>query len=293
MSVRRMSGDRLFGLVNGLFLVLVAMVCFLPIWYALNSSILPFKAYLKDPTHLLPLGFTLDSYRDALRDASVWRSFANGLLVMLGTVILALCTTITSAYTLTRKQLPGRRILVCIFLIPMFFGGGLIPTYLVWKQLHLLNSLWGLMLAGCLNGYWMLILKATMDGLPESLEESARIDGAHDFQVVWYIMIPLCKATLACIALMVGVGTWNEFFWAQIVMVDPSKYTFMVYLRQLFTRISILQGTGAASAVGGVPTATITFQMAIVCIGVMPIVIIYPLVQRYFVKGIMMGAIKA
>lgn len=292
MAVRRNAADRVFGLVNGLFLSMVAVACFLPIWHTLNTSILPFKDYLKDPTHLLPLGFTLDSYRDALRDPSVWRSFFNGLFVTLGTVTLAFYTTLTSAYALTRKQLPARRLLVLLFLIPMFFGGGLIPTYLVWRQLHLTNKLWGLMLAGCLNGYWMLILKATMDGLPESLEESARMDGANDIQVVWYLMIPLCKATLACIALMVGVGKWNEFFWAQIVMQDPAKYTFMVYLRSLFARIATLQGTGA-SQISGVPTTTVSYQMAIVILGIVPVVIAYPLVQRYFVKGIMMGAIKA
>ena len=291
MAGKSFAGDRLFGFFNGFFLILIAVICIMPIWYTFNISILPYTDYLKDPTHLKPLGITLINYENALHNPAVWRAFGNGVFVLTGTVVLALFTCIVSAYILTRKKLPGRRFFVLLFIIPMFFGGGLVPTYLVWKQLHLTNSLWGLMLAGCLNGYWMLILKATMENLPDGIEESARMDGANDLEIIWYIMIPLSKATLACIALMVGVGKWNEFFWAQIVMQDPAKYTFMVYLRSMFARVSALQSTAGAGLI--LQSNTVSYQMAIVIIGLLPILVIYPLVQRYFVKGILVGAIKA
>ena len=274
------------------FMILVGVICFLPIWYAINVSILPYKDYVADSIHLLPRGFTLYNYIKPIQsDPFLIKSFENGLLVTTGTVLLTLFTTIISAFVLTRSKMAGRRIYSLLFVIPMFFGGGLIPTYLLYQKLGLLNSLGGLMFYGCLTPYWMLILKATMESIPPALEESAFLDGANEFQVLWYVMIPLCRATLACICLMIGVYKWNEFFWAQIVMQDPAKYTFQVYLRNLFAKIAVISNITVNT---GEDYSTMTgVRMAITMIGIIPVIVAYPLVQRYFVKGIMMGSIKA
>jgi putative aldouronate transport system permease protein len=292
MIVAKSVGDKVFNAVNMFILGIVGLVFLVPLVYALVVSVEPYKAYVSDPMHLFPRGFTLQYYSSALTDPALIRAFANGILVTAGNVLLLLATTSLGAFVLSRKDMPGRKLISMIFIFPMFFSGGLIPTYLLYKDLHLVNSLFGLMLYGCTSTFWMLILKANMEDIPDSLAESARIDGAREAVVLRHVYLPLSRAPLACIGLMGGVWKWNEFFWAQIAMQDPKLYTFQVYLRNMFSRVSVSQRANLGM-LGSQLQTTVGLQMAIVVIGIVPVLAAYPLIQKYFVSGMRIGAIKA
>jgi ABC-type sugar transport system, permease component len=292
MIVAKSRNDRIFNAINLSLLAILGLVFLVPLIYSLVVSLEPYKEYVKDPVHLWPRGFTLSYYSSAISDPALLRAFVNGILATAGNVVLLLVTTSLGAFMLSRKDLPGRKLISMIFIFPMFFSGGLIPNYLLYKDLHLVNSLFGLMLYGCTSTFWMLMLKANMEDIPDSLAESARIDGAREAAVLRHVYIPLSKAPLACIGLMGGVWKWNEFFWAQIVMQDPKLYTFQVYLRNLFSRVSVSQRANLGMLSEQLQT-TVGLQMAIVVIGIVPVIAAYPFIQRYFVSGMRIGAIKA
>jgi putative aldouronate transport system permease protein len=292
MPVARSTSDRAFGAFNYALLTLVGLIYVFPAVFTLTVSLESYASFVKNPMHLLPGGLTLQYYQTALVDPTLLRSFFNSVVVVAGNVLLLLLTSTLGAFVLSRRDMPGRRFFGLFFLVPMFFGGGLIPNYLLYRDLGLINSLFGLMLYGCYSTYWMLVLKANMEDIPASLAESARIDGATEAKVLWHIYVPLSQAPLACIGLMGGVWKWNEFFWAQIMMQDPMNYTFQVFLRNMFSRTTMIQ-QGMFGGMADQMQTTLGIQMAIVVIGILPVIVAYRFIQKYFTAGLRTGAIKA
>ncbi|MGI5854954.1 MAG: carbohydrate ABC transporter permease [Candidatus Merdivicinus sp.] len=278
-----------FDIFNIVFIVLVGLVIFIPMWYIFIISTSTYSAYINDPFHLIPTSFTLQEYQRALLKSkeiltSLWASVR---ITVTGTLISMLLTTI-GGYALSKDGLPGRKILFRIFIVTMFFSGGLAPSYILITKLHMTNTIWALTIPGAISTYNMILMKNFFTSIPPSLEEAAKIDGYNDLQILFRIVLPLSKPVLAAISLFYAVGYWNDYFSAILYSSSQDLMPFQMYLRNLII-------VNAAAAKAGVETgisAYEQFKMAVVIVGIVPVVAIYPFVQKYFTKGIVLGAVK-
>lgn len=247
---------------------------------------------------ILPTTFNFEAYKYILGNSGVIRAFLVSVCVVLvGTFISLLMTTIT-AYALSRKGLPGKNVIMGFITFTMLFGGGLIPWYLVVRDLGLINSYWSLILPSAMNAFYMIIMLTFFREFPESLEESAKIDGANDWIILTRIVLPTAGPVLATIGLFYAVDRWNDWFTPMLFLTDPTKWPLQTFTQQLLTNASmVLQGTvgaGGASSVitSKIPIMTDSLKMAVIIVGIVPIILVYPFLQKYFTKGVMIGSIK-
>jgi putative aldouronate transport system permease protein len=269
-------------------------VTFYPFWDQLILSISPRNEALKAGFRFYTLFPTLEAYRNALGSNEIIRSFGNTVVrVVLGTLVSVGLAALT-AYPLTKREMPFSRLITFFFLFTMYFGGGLIPTYLLIKDLGLMNRIWALILPGAVSAYNLIVMRSFIDTLPQSLEESARIDGASYFTIWRRIVLPLSKPVLATITLWVAVGHWNAYFDAMIYMHDRSKYTLPVVLRRILleNQLERFLPVGSAALLAQVVPTPETTKAAIVMISTIPIICVYPFLQKYFTKGVLLGAVK-
>ncbi len=241
----------------------------------------------------LPLDFSLASYKTIMSYKSLWIGYANTIFyVIVGTAINIVMTTL-AAYALSRKNVMFSTAITFMITFTMFFGGGLIPTYLNIQRLGLLNTRWALLLPGAMSAYNFIIMRTAFKEVPESLEESARIDGAQDFTILLKIMVPLCKPVIAVMLLYYGVGHWNSWFSAMIYLRNRNLYPLQLVLREILITNSTMAEFEFISAQGDeVEPIAINIKYAIIVVATVPILTIYPVLQKYFVKGVMIGAIK-
>ena len=278
-----------FDIFNIVFIVLVGLVIFIPMWYIFIISTSTYSAYINDPFHLIPTSFTLQEYQRALLKSkeiltSLWASVR---ITVTGTLISMLLTTI-GGYALSKDGLPGRKILFRIFIVTMFFSGGLAPSYILITKLHMTNTIWALTIPGAISTYNMILMKNFFTSIPPSLEEAAKIDGYNDLQILFRIVLPLSKPVLAAISLFYAVGYWNDYFSAILYSSSQDLMPFQMYLRNLI----IVNAAAAKAVVETGISAYEQFKMAVVIVGIVPVVAIYPFVQKYFTKGIVLGAVK-
>jgi putative aldouronate transport system permease protein len=237
-----------------------------------------------------PIAATLSAYEYILAEPLFWTSYVNTFIYTFGGTFVSLLIIVPGAYALSRPQLIGRRFFNLFVAFTMWFNAGLIPFFLNMRDLNLMDSYWGLIIAFACNAFNIILLRNFFEAIPQSFEEAARMDGANEFQVLWKVFIPLSKPALATIILFCMVARWNGFFWAMIVLKDEQKIPLQVYLRQVIATLSDDEEFGLQVMNFSYSGETVT--AAIMVCSIIPVLIFYPFIQKYFNKGIMLGGVK-
>ncbi|AWB45503.1 ABC transporter permease [Paenibacillus sp. CAA11] len=289
-SLRKESlGSRIFTVINNALLVIIALACLLPFINIIASSFATTDEVMAKRFILFPTTFSLDAYKYILSTPTIFRGLGVSVGVTIVGTVVSMALTSLMAYALSRKYLQGRNFINFIVVFSMLFSGGMIPTFLVVKGAGLIDSYWSLILPVAINAFNMIIMRNFFQALPESLEESAKIDGSTDFGVFFKIMLPLALPSIATISLFYAVAYWNTYMNAILYITDSAKWPIQVLLRQIVIVSSGMQAeTGSVEVV---PPAQ-TIKMAVIVITTVPMLLAYPFVQKHFVKGAMLGAVK-
>lgn len=292
MSTMRKSKQDIFvDFIVYLTLILLALSTLYPFINIIAKAFSGYSANSAGRVTVVPIDFQVDTFLGVIASGSYLKSLFVSARVAIAGTILGLLVSGMAAYALSRKRLRGRKGLTVMFVFTMMFSGGMIPGYILMSNLHLLNTIWVLFVPGAINVYNMLILKSSFEGLPESLEESAKIDGATNMRIFFSIMLPISLPTIAAISLFFAVGYWNEYWGALMYITSNDLKPLQLYLLDVINRASdVLSGGVDASlsmkdSVEGVRAATILAST-------IPILFVYPFLQNYFVKGIMIGSVK-
>lgn len=291
-AVKRSRGERTFGVFNYIFFILLCLIMVYPFWHVVMMSLSSVEATAKGGIFMWPKGFNLDTYTQVFKDSSIWSGYFTTILVTVAGTFLGTLFTATTAYPLSKKELPFAKTMLLLVLFTMLFSGGMIPGYLLMKNLRLIDNRWALILPGLISAYNVMIMKSFFLTIPESLEESAKIDGATEVTIFWKIVLPLSKATIATIALFTAVGYWNDYFSTVLYINTKEKWALQAVLRYMLTNTNqAMQSAGVTVAAATNVTAA-TIKSASVVIATVPILCVYPFVQKYFVKGVMIGGVK-
>jgi putative aldouronate transport system permease protein len=283
-------GNRIFNFINHSILLIIALACLIPFINVIASSFATTQETLEKKFILFPTTFTLEAYQYIFSTPTIFKSFAVSIGVTgVGTFISMVLTSLM-AYALSRKYLYGRKAVNFVVVFTMLFSGGMIPTYLVVKNLGLINTYWALILPVAISAFNLIIMRNFFQAIPDSLEESAKIDGCNDFMIFIKIILPLSLPSIATISLFYAVAYWNEYTNAILYLNDSNKWPIQVLLRQIVIVSSGMQAD--SSAVEIVPPAQ-TVKMAVITVATMPMLILYPFLQKYFVKGAFVGSVKA
>ncbi|SMG37263.1 carbohydrate ABC transporter membrane protein 2, CUT1 family [Paenibacillus aquistagni] len=285
-------GERVFEVFNILFMILLCLVTLYPFYYVLIAS-------FSDPSWIvkqrgliwLPEGFNLDAYVRVLDNPMILQGYMNTLFVVTVGTLINVFMTALGAYGLSRQNVMWKNPIMFFIVFTMFFSGGLIPNYLLVSELGMLDSLWALIIPGAISAFNLIIMRTAFHGVPISLEESAKLDGANDFTVLFRIILPLSLPVIAVMILFYGVGHWNSWFNALIYLRDRELYPLQLVLREILitnSTDSMMTGTNAADTM---PIGE-TIKYATIVVATVPILVLYPFLQKYFVKGVMIGAIK-
>lgn len=296
--IRRSAGDRAFDWLNVLFFLLCALLMILPFWNVLVVSLTSLGEFMGSSFVLFPKAPTLQAYQYVLSTPLIPRSYVVTIYITLMATAISVLITSTLAYGLLRPTLHGHKFFMIFLLITMFFSGGMIPRYFVIKDtLGLNNSLWALILPGSVSVFNFIIIRSFFRQLPPALEESARIDGANDLTILFRIIYPLSIPTLATIALFVGVSHWNAWFNANLFLRDAEMYPLQLVIRNFIYKsnkpaeMQNFQGFRDASG-RLIPLNEEAVKMACVTLSILPLLLFYPFVQKYFEKGVTIGAVK-
>lgn len=277
-----------------IFVGILICICILyPILNILAISLSADGPVLRNEVRLLPQGFNLDAYADVMENKGILGAFKNSLIISLGGCILSLAATYLAAYPIVFCDFPGKKIYNIFVLIPMWFQGGMIPSYICIQKLGLLNSYWSLILSALISSYHLLILTSFLRGIPRELPESARIDGAGEMMIMLRVVAPLSKAAFATIALWVIAAHWNAYFGPLLYITESDRYTLQQVLREIVLEANALQ-FDMTTARPGQPSINLADQVryAVLIVSMIPMMVIYPFVQKYFVKGVTLGAVK-
>ena len=274
--IGRSWGSRVFSGVNAFFLILIMLITFYPLYYVAITSISNGMLVMQGKVNLYPIGLTLDSYRSIMSDPQLFQSLWNSVVYTVVGTTINLVMSCLCAFPLSRRTFSGKRFFTGMIVFTMFFGGGMIPLYLVIKDLKMMDTIWAVVLPVAINTYNMVIIRTSFQSLPESLFESAQLDGANDFTILFRIAIPLSKAVLA----------------TMVLLDSKEKYPLQIILKN-----KLISGlfSEEASQTGGSTNFNVsdsTLRSAIIMFTTLPILIVYPFVQKYFVKGVMIGSLK-
>lgn len=288
-------GEKLFYGINYFVLLLLGLSCLLPLVHILALSMSDAHAIMSGNVSLRPIGFTMESFQSLFQGTRILDSLKNSIIITVVGTTLAMIVTILTAYPLARKYFIGRRFFMLAFLFTMMFGGGTIPNYLIMKSLGIINTYWALWLPALVNTYNLLILRTFFVGMPEEIEEAARIDGCGEWRLLGSIILPLSLPVLATLTLFNAVGFWNSFLAVLIYINDTHLYNLTVLVQNMIQSQSVLQEVVASQMIQADDTAQITpegIKAAGIITLMAPMVIVYPFVQKYFVKGALLGSVK-
>ncbi|MDQ0896910.1 MULTISPECIES: carbohydrate ABC transporter permease [unclassified Paenibacillus] len=293
MNKHTSIGSKIFDNFNILFLLLLVFATLYPIYYILIVSISDGNLVTRGLIKWVPMDITFDAYKIVLSNPDIWRTYGNTLLyTTVGTTINVIMTALC-AYPLSRKDFYGRGIFIFMVALTMFISGGLIPTYLVVQKLGLVDTMWALVLPPAISTFNMIIMKTYFEGIPMALQESAYLDGANEIQVLFKIIIPLSLPVMATMVLFYSVHHWNSFFPALIYLNDSDKFPVQVLLRNIVIAGEFADQTAdIGSASSNFRVVAANYKFAVIIITILPILVVYPYLQKYFVKGAMIGALK-
>lgn len=293
VNLKAAKGDldsRIFDTINIILLVTFTIIIVVPLWNVVVSSFSSGRSLAEGGFIFWPTEFSLENYQAVFRDANIWNAFFISVAKTLIGVITHVFFCAMVGYGLSKKYVRGRKFYVAMGVVTMFFSGGMIPTYLLIKDLGLLNSFWVYIIPALLSFYDVIILMNFFRNVPDSLEESAKIDGGGDWRIFLSIFIPLSMPAMATIALFNGVGQWNDFMTTKLYITDQSLYP----LQMMLYEIIVQSQTQSMQNIGSVAIQTTTkgVQLATIVVTTLPIVVMYPILQKYFISGMMLGAVK-
>lgn len=281
-----------FEVINYTFFTLVCIAMLFPLWNVILISFTDYRDYVLNPLMIFPGKITLEAYKYIFATDELLQSLFVTIKITLGGTAISMFISVPGAYTLSKKSLPGRSILNTMVIFTLFFNGGIIPNFLLIRKLNLYNTLWALIIPMAINTWYLLIMRSYFSQLPSSLEESARIDGANDFTILYRIIVPISKPIIATFILFYGVERWNEWWHAMMYINDTKKYPLQLLLRNMIVQnyASAQMASQYRSSASFVSKENI--KMATAVVATVPIVIVYPFLQKHFAKGILVGSIK-
>jgi putative aldouronate transport system permease protein len=288
------TSDKIFDTVNVVVMLIIVVVMLYPFLNVLAISFNTSSDTVKGGITIWPRQFTLENFKKIFTYPSLLIGFRNSVLrTVIGTILSVFCDSIV-AFTLSRKEFRSRKFVSTFMALTLYLSGGLVPSYMLIRDLHLMNTFWVYIFPGMVSAFNIFVVRSFMDGLPYSLQESAKLDGANDFQIYWRVIMPLCKPVLATIALFVAVGQWNQWFDTYLYnSMSPNLTTLQYEL------MKILQSNSVSTNVNDQNTQQLinmvtpeSLQMAITIFVTLPIIVVYPFLQRYFMKGMTLGAVK-
>lgn len=293
MKYKKSLGEKTFDVFNHLILILLVVVTLYPVWYVIVASVSdPMEVFASKGLLFWPKGFSLESYKEVLQFDRIWVGYRNTLFYVLVGGGLSVLLTVITAFCLTRKDLPGKNFLMFVILLTMYFSGGMIPSYLLVKNLGMLNTVWAILLPGAISVGNLIMTISYFRGLPDALEEAAKIDGASDYTVLFKIFIPLAKPIIAVIALYYMVARWNEFMHALIYLQQRRDlHPLQLVLREILIQNDTTSISGTVNA-SDAQAYSESMKYAVVVVSTIPIMCVYPFIQKYFVKGVTIGAVK-
>lgn len=276
------------------FCILVALILIVPFYNVVIRSVATQQSIVDQGFYLIPTSFDLTAYKTIIEGGRMLHSFGISTLVTVVGTLFSILLTLCGGYVFSRRVLPGRQFLLILILITMFFNGGLIPYYMNIKSLHLVNNLLVLILPSAVNTFYLIIMINYFKSIPESLEESAMIDGANNITILFKIMVPISKPTIAAISLFYAVDYWNDWWKALLFITDEKKYPMQLFLREMLVDVSRIASSSMASSMVTTfrQVAPESLKMATVLITMAPIIVIYPLIQKHFAAGAMVGSVK-
>jgi putative aldouronate transport system permease protein len=282
----------IFDVTNYVVLGVIGIVAILPFLYVIAGSFASDAELTQRSVFLIPETFTLAAYRFIFSTDTILKSIGVSLYVMVLGTFVNLFFTVTMAYALSKRGLMGRNTVLNLIIFSMLFGGGLIPTFLVVRQLHMLDTYWALMIPGAISAFNLIIVKNFFQEIPPELEEAAKIDGCTELGLLWRIVLPLSMPVLATFTLFYAVGHWNNFFSALLYINDPAKWPLQVMLRQIVLLSQAAAGDINAMDPNFVKPPEQSIKMAVIVVGTIPILLVYPFLQKHFAKGVLIGSVK-
>lgn len=295
MKKRRIIQDKVVYFLNYVFLGLLLITILYPLIYVLSASFSSGDALMSGKVRLLPVDFTLLSYKTVFEYDAIWTGFGNSIIYTLSGTLISMVLTLLAAYPLSREDFRGQKIFSGIFLFTMMFSGGLIPTYMLIKNLGMMNTIWAIILPGSVSAYNVIVARTFFhQTIPKELLEASQVDGCSDFRFFAQIVLPLSKPIIAVLCLWVAVALWNGYFNPLLYINDEGKYPLQLILRRILL-MSQINFTGANIDPERVARNRYLSEMlkyATIIISSLPLMIIYPFIQKYFVKGVMIGSVK-
>ena len=296
MNINQGKGYRIFSVLNIVLMILICLMIIFPLYYMFIVSISDGAAIMSGQVNFLPVGFSLRAYRAAFKDANFIKSYWNTVVITAcGTTVNLLMTTLF-AYPLSRSDLMGRKLLMKLAVVTMFFTGGMIPSYMLVNSLGMNNTYWALILPGAINVYNATIMRTFFEGIPMDLTEAAYVDGANDVRILWQVILPLSKPILFTLLLFYAVGHWNGFFSALLYLSDKSTYPIQMFVRSVVfsgdTLAMSMASYNSSTEMGAEMLSEEGAKYAIILLSMVPILVVFPFVSRYFKSGVMIGAVK-
>jgi putative aldouronate transport system permease protein len=283
--------EKVFNLANYVLLFILAFLTVFPVLYVVSVSLTPLEVLTQYGGFVIvPPKVTFDAYRYILSQDLIPRAYLNTIIITLSGTTINMVLTLLMAYPLSRTRMPGRKLLLVFVLIPMLFSGGLIPLFILIKDLTLINSFWAVILPGAISTYNLLLMKSFFEQLPQDLFECAYLDGASEFTILSQIVLPLSTPVIATLTLFYAVAHWNSFFYALMFLTDKELQPLQVILRDLLTGATRQEVEASLEYTQLLPGETL--KMAAVMLSIIPLLIVYPFLQKYFTKGLLLGSIK-
>ncbi|MCL2528094.1 MAG: carbohydrate ABC transporter permease [Defluviitaleaceae bacterium] len=291
--LKRSRADLAFEIFNYTFLTIITILTLYPLLFVLFSSFSDSTALMQHTGLLLrPAGFSLDAYQRVLSNPNIRMGYRNTMFILFTSIVWSVFMTSLGAYFLSRRDVMWKNALMFFFVFTMFFQGGMIPFFLAVRSYGLQDSRWSLVLPFSVSTFNMIIMRTGFQGIPESLEESAMLDGAGHMRILFQIVYPLSKAVIAVMVLFYGVSTWNGWFWASMFIRTRELLPLQVIMREILLTADIAGGAGAGVGAGDAEAVGRTIRFATIVVATVPILLVYPLIQKYFAKGVMIGAVK-
>ena len=290
-KIRQSRQDRIFDAFNLVLMILLLFVFIWPLWFVLIASFSDPMRVLTGEVLIFPVGFNLGAYKELIRRGDIWLSYLNSIFYTVAGTALNMVFTVCAAYPLSRKTFVIRNFVMTFFLITMYFSGGLIPLYVLLRGLHLIDSRLCLILGGAISVYNMLIVRNYfMNSIPNALREASMLDGANSAQDLVHVVLPLSKPVLAVVTLYYAVGHWNDYYSALVYITSPEKYPLQLVLRDILSNVTV--SSESASTIEDKVRLAQTLKYSSIIAAMIPVLMLYPVIQKHFVKGVMIGAVK-
>ncbi len=290
-AIKRTRGELIFDIINHIILLVVGLITLYPFWYVLVASISDPDMVAAGKVLFWPNGFNIAAYEKIMGMKDIWTAYSNTIFYAVVGTSVSLILTFLGAYPLSKRRLKGRKLFNLIMLFTMWFGTGMIPFYLNIKRLALDNNRWGIIIVFAISAFNTILVRTYFESIPDSMEESAKMDGASDWRVLLDIYLPLAVPAIMTIGLYYFVGRWNSFFWEMILLRDASKVPLQVLLRKLVVQTN-LSGTDLNINIDIATFNEQTMVYSTIMVAILPMLVLYPFIQKFFIKGIMVGAIK-